>query len=270
MDTDNKTIRDFGEQWTTYDDAQGFFGSVALLADFIAPFDIGRFRGATVADIGAGTGRFVLALCEAGARQVVAVEPSNAVTVVRQKTQHLDQGLVRVLNVTGDNLPVDLALDYAISVGVLHHILDPKPVVAAVYRALKPGGQFVMWVYGKEGNGLYLALALPIRVISKHLPQRGKALLSHVLDAPLAAYIGLCKRWPNARLPLRDYMLEILGKLDRDKRRLVIYDQINPHYAKYYTRGEALALMQAAPFAVAIHHRKGYSWVVIGTKPLAQ
>ena len=32
MDTGQKTIRDFGEQWTTYDNADGYFGSLSLLA----------------------------------------------------------------------------------------------------------------------------------------------------------------------------------------------------------------------------------------------
>lgn len=267
MDTDRKTIRDFGEQWTTYDDADGFFGSLSLLADFIAPFPIEAFRDARVADIGAGTGRFVLSLLEAGAGHVVAVEPSAAAAVVVEKTRDIGAGRVTVLNVTGNDLPDDLSLDYAISVGVLHHIRRPEPVVAAVYRALKPGGKFVVWLYGKEGNGLYLALVLPIRMVSMHLPRWGKAFLAHLLNWPLAAYIAACKRWPRTPLPLRQYMVDILGKLDSGKRRLVIYDQLNPHYAKYYSGEEARQLMASAPFDVALHHRKGYSWVVIGTKP---
>ncbi len=267
MDIDSKTIRDFGEQWTTYDEVDGFFGSLALLSDFIAPFPVEAFKDARVADIGAGTGRFVLSLLEAGASHVVAVEPSSSAAVVEEKVRQVGPDRVTILRVTGDELPEDLSLDYAISVGVLHHITRPEPVVAAVYRALKPGGKFVVWLYGKEGNGLYLSLVLPIRLISKRLPQRGKAALAYFLNWPLATYIAVCKRWPLAPLPLRDYMVDILGKLDWDKRRLVIYDQLNPHYAKYYSGEEARRLMASAPFDVTLHHRKGYSWVVIGTKP---
>jgi hypothetical protein len=51
------------------------------------------------------------------------------------------------------------------------------------------------------------------------------------------------------------------------KRRLAIYDQLNPAYAKYYTREEAAALLAAAGFVdIRLHHRHGYSWSVIGTK----
>ena len=44
-------------------------------------------------------------------------------------------------------------------------------------------------------------------------------------------------------LPLADYMRRVMLPLTPAKRRVVIYDQLNPAYAKYYTAGEAEALM---------------------------
>lgn len=35
--TDEKTIKDFGEQWTYLTDNAGYYGSVALLSDIIEP-----------------------------------------------------------------------------------------------------------------------------------------------------------------------------------------------------------------------------------------
>jgi len=262
-----QTIADFGTQWTTYSDTSGLFGSVELLADFIAPFPIERFRNARVADIGAGTGRHSRALLEAGAAEVIAVEPSRAIEVIRSQVVPGFPGRVTALNCPGDGLPPTGDIDYAISVGVLHHIPEPGPVVAAVYRALKPGGQFVAWLYGKEGNLAYLLLVGLIRPISTRLPRRLAAGLAWILDIPLVAYMALCRWFPRAGLPLGDYLTNVLGHLPGDKRRLVIYDQIKPRYAKYYTQAEALALMSGAPFNVEVHSRRGFSWVVIGTKP---
>lgn len=261
-----RTIRDFGKQWTTYSDTVGFFGSADLLADFIAPVPISSFRGAAVADIGAGTGRHVRALLEAGAAKVVAVEPSEAIQVIIEcvAKQHPDR--VVALNVKGDELPARADMDYVISIGVMHHIPDPIPVVRAAYGALKPGGKFIVWLYGREGNELYLLLVTPLRWLTRHLPHKEVAGLAWLLDIPLAGYIRLCRAMPSLGWSLGDYMTEILGKLPADKRRLVIYDQLKPHYARYYSRSAALALMQSAPFEVEIHRRRGYSWVVIGTK----
>jgi SAM-dependent methyltransferase len=262
-----QTIEDFGEQWTEFSDTSGFFGSKELLADFISPFDIRNFEGRRVADIGAGTGRHVDGILEAGAREVIAVEPSQAIDVIRRRLSKDLGGRVIPMQITGDQLPPTGDIDYVISVGVIHHIPNPAPVVKAAYNALRPGGQFVVWLYGKEGNRLYLALVMPIRWFSKSLPMPALKVLSRLLDIPLAAYIFVCKKVHWRFLPLRDYMVAILGRLPADRRRVVIYDQLNPHYAKYYTGAEARALMSCAPFDVEVHHRRGYSWVVIGTKP---
>jgi SAM-dependent methyltransferase len=263
-----QTIADFGTQWTTYSDTAGLFGSAELLADFIAPFPLERFYGARVADIGAGTGRHSRALLEAGAARVVAVEPSQAVDVIRSQLASVCPGRIEIMNCSGDLLPASGDLDYAISIGVLHHIPEPAPVVAAVYRALRPGGQFVAWLYGQEGNTAYLWLMALIRPLSKRMPPRLTAILAWFLDLPLVAYMTLCRWLPHAGLPLTDYLNNVLGRLPGNKRRLVIYDQLKPRYAKYYTRAEAVALMSAAPFTIEVHPRRGFSWVVIGTKPL--
>jgi hypothetical protein len=62
-------------------------------------------------------------------------------------------------------------------------------------------------------------------------------------------------------------MTEVIGKMSREKRRLVIYDQLNPEYARYYTRDEARDLLARNGFGdVRLHHRHGYSWTVMGIK----
>ena len=266
MDIANKTIEEFGRQWTVYSDTSGFFGSTSLLADFITPFDISQFKGARVADVGAGTGRFVLALLDAEAKEVVAVEPSEAIHVIEEKTHGLEHK-VTLCHTTGDKIPGNNDFDFIISIGVLHHIPDPRPVIQAAYRALKPGGKLIIWLYGKEGNELYLFFTRPLRWLSTRLPHYGKALLSQLLNIPLSLYIALCKTFTKPPLPLQDYMVNILGNLSFSKRALVIYDQLNPTYVKYYEKQEAIDLVTTQPFDLTIHHRRGYSWVVIGTKP---
>ncbi|MCR4378625.1 MAG: class I SAM-dependent methyltransferase [Rhodospirillales bacterium] len=259
-----RTINDFGTQWTTYDNTDGYFGSAELLADFIKPFDTSHFTNARVADIGSGTGRFAAGLLEMGAKHVYAVEPSQAISVIENRFE--GDPRITALNIQGAALPRDLNLDFIISIGVVHHIPTPEPVIKAAYEALKPGGQFIVWLYGKEGSRAYLALALPLRLISRCMTSKMVAGLAWLLEFPLWGYIQVAKRWPWS-LPLKAYMTGVLDKIPKDKRRLVIYDQLKPAYAKYYTRDEASALLHLAPFSVEIHDRMGYSWVAIGVKP---
>jgi len=202
-------------------------------------------------------------ILKSGAKRVIAVEPSQAFEVLRRNI--LEPEKVTCLQVTGDKLPHDVSLDYVFSIGVLHHIPDPQPVVEAVFRALRPGGHFLIWLYGKEGNKPYLMFLLPLRAVAKHLPHFVLAALVWFLYYPLLLYTRLCHL---LALPLKHYFSSIFEKMSPEKRRLIIYDQLNPSYAKYYTRNEAEKLLLDANFEnVRVHHRHGYSWTVIGTKP---
>lgn len=259
-----RTIKDFGKQWLRYSDNEGYYGSLELFSDMLFPFfKIEDFRNCKVAEIGSGAGRIVNMLLESGVEHVVAIEPSDSFEVLIRNIRNPER--VTCLKMTGHQLPAYGDLDYIFSIGVLHHIHDPKPVVETAYRALRSGGHFFVWLYGKEGNAFYLAFINPLRVITRHLPHFALAGLVWMIYYPLHLYIRLCHRFP---LPLKRYLLSVFGKMSPEKRRLIIYDQLNPDYAKYYTRQEAIKLLEDGGFVnVRVHHRHGYSWTVIGIKP---
>jgi SAM-dependent methyltransferase len=260
-----RTVSDFGDQWTRYRDSDGYYGSTTFLADIFGPLlSLDELAGKTVADIGSGTGRIVNMLLDAGVARVTAVEPSEAFEVLKENTA-ARRDRIDYHKVTGEQLPATPALDLVVSVGVLHHIPEPEPVVAAAYRALRPGGRLVAWLYGREGNETYLRFVLPLRKVTTRLPHPLLAGLSHLLTLGVDLYLPLARRLP---VPLAGYMNNTLGKVSRDKRRLTIYDQLNPAYARYYTEAEARQLFEGAGFQdVRLHHRHGYSWTVLGHKP---
>lgn len=261
----DRTIDDFGDQWTRYTANDGFYGSPELLRDIFGPvLPLDALEGQRLAEIGSGTGRIVHMLLAAGAAHVTALEPSRAMDVLRENTRR-EADRITYLQCRGDELPAEPAQDIVVSIGVLHHIPDPAPVVAAAYRALKPDGRLLVWLYGWEGNAAYLSLVLPLRAISTRLPHGVLAGLCHALNGLLAVYIAMARRIP---VPLHRYMTEVIGRFSRQKRYLVIYDQLNPAYAKYYREAEARALLERAGFVdVVLHHRHGYSWTVMGRRP---
>lgn len=262
----SKTISDFGEQWVNYRDSPGYYGSVGLLADLFGPLlSLDAVRGMQVAEIGSGTGRIVNMLLDADATHVVAIEPSAAFSVLQTNTSNRSSQ-VTYLNVRGESLPSNLNLDLVVSIGVLHHIPEPEPVVEAAFRALRPGGYMLVWLYGREGNELYLKFANPIRALTKRIPHFFLGALCSILNVALDLYIFGCRFIP---LPMRSYMKNVLARFPRSVRRLTIYDQLNPAYAKYYSRSEAESLLKRSGFSsVSSWHRHGYSWSVIGQKPL--
>jgi SAM-dependent methyltransferase len=263
--TDAKTIADFGEQWTKHRDNSGFYGSTDLFVDAFGAFvSLDEIRGKRVGDIGSGSGRIVNMLLAAGAAEVVAVEPSDAFEVLKENTAR-DQDRVRYVHGTGEQIAEAAKdLDLIVSYGVLHHITDPLPVARAAREALRPGGRFLAWLYGREGNAAYLAVAEPMRKLTTKMPPVVLRGLSHAMNRALDVYVPACGRFP---LPLAGYMTNVVAKLDREKRYLVVYDQLNPAYAKYYREREARELFERAGFVdVKLHHRHGYSWTVAGTR----
>jgi len=263
MNVKDRTIKDFGEQWLRYSDNRGYYGSLDLFSDILFPFlKIEDLRHCKIAEVGSGTGRIVNMLLGSGVQHVWAIEPSESFSVLLQNIR--DPERVTCLKIPGEQLPGYGNLDYIFSIGVLHHIPDPKPVVEAAFNALRHGGQFLVWLYGKEGNKLYLTLITPLRTLTKYLPHFVLAILVWMIYYPFLMYIQLCRWLP---LPLRSYLLHVYKKMSPEKRRLIIYDQLNPAYAKYYTKAEAMKLLLDGGFInVRAHHRHGYSWTVIGTK----
>jgi SAM-dependent methyltransferase len=226
--------------------------------------DVESLRGRRVVEIGAGTGRFVRMFLEAGATHVTAVEPSAAFDVLKRNTADVQERL-SYLQTPGDQLPPSADADFVFSIGVLHHIPDPAPVVASAYAALRPGGTIGIWVYGKEGNGMYLAALHTVVAITRRLPHALLAATVWALYWPLAAYMHACR---IVNLPLAKYMREVLLKFDPPTRRLVLYDQLNPAYAMYYTEAQTRSLLERGGFTdIRLHHRHGYSWSAAARRP---
>ena len=258
-------MHEFGEQWVNFQENEGYYGNLDVFEDILGELlSIEDIKGKSVAEIGSGTGRIVNMLAQAGAAKIVAIEPSEAMGPLKKNTAGV-QDRITYIQEMGDRW-AHPDLDYVFSIGVLHHIFDPFPTIKNAFANLKPGGKFVIWVYGRENNELYLRLAEPIRALTTRIPHIFLAALSWPLLLALDVYVALCKIVP---LPMRSYMLNHIARLNQHSRRITIYDQLNPTWAKYYFGHEAEDLLKSSGFTdVRSFHRHGYSWTVVGTKPL--
>ena len=119
LDSVDPTIRDFGEQWTRYRTFPGYMGSQELFRDMIEPLlSLADIEGSRVCEIGAGQGRIITMLMEAGASYAIAIEPSDAFKVLRDNVRQFG-AKVECKHITGDRIPLGLDLDYILSLGVL-------------------------------------------------------------------------------------------------------------------------------------------------------
>jgi SAM-dependent methyltransferase len=257
-----RTIDDFGEQFTNYTTNDGYYASAAFMGDMLGPLlKLDDLKGQRIAEIGSGSGRIVKMLLEAGAAHVTATEPSSAFPVLVETVG--GDSRVECIKVPGDQLPAG-DFDYVFCIGVMQFIPETAPVVKAAHDALKPGGGFVVRIYSYEGNEAYLKVLMPIRFVTTKVPHAVLAGLVRVLDFGLVGYLALCKFLP---LPMRGYFNDVIRKLEPDKRRLVIYDQVNPSYVRYYKRSEAEALMRGRFEDVQLFHHDNTCWTILGRRP---
>jgi len=262
-----QTIEDFGNQWQIHGQVDpDHWSSTAMFRDHFGDlFDAQEIAGQTVAEVGSGSGRIINMICSFGPRKCYAIEPSAGFEVLKANTAR-HAGVIEYLNTTGDRFELS-DLDLVFSLGVIHHIKDPLDVVRNIHRSLRDGGRFLIWVYGHEGNAAYLFFYNLVAGITKRMPDSWLDWFSALLNYAIEPYIWLCRVLP---LPLRGYLVNVFGKCGWQKRKYIIFDQLNPAYAKYYRREELKALLKAAGFdRVELYHRHGYSWTAMATKGAA-
>lgn len=259
------TIQDFGRQWQEYTENKGFYASIEALEGLFHPLlNISDIQNATIADVGAGTGRYTLMFQQAGAEKIVALEPSDAYLILKKNIAGLKN--IECLKKRADEIPAD-GFDFVFCIGVLQFIQDPLPALKAMKQSLNKSGRIFLWVYSEENNRLYLSFVLPLRKLTTSLPHGVLKVLTSII-LPLAEIYALasltCCLFKLPKLPLSDYLKNYFMRVDRYTRKIIIHDQLNPTYVKYYNKIELKALLKSCGFDdIKLHHRMGYSWSVL-------
>jgi SAM-dependent methyltransferase len=151
-----------------------------------------RARGKTVLDVGCGNGYVLSRYAHYGA-DVHGVDITQ--TALRLSRRRFEGwGLPGEFRLTdGDHLSYpDGYFDIVCSMGVLHHIEDPRPMLAEIRRVLRPGGEFIMMLYHR--NSWKYRVLLPLRRLLDPA-YRGKSLqqalnMNDGPNCPLARVYG--------------------------------------------------------------------------------
>ncbi len=253
-----ETAARFGKQWRRFDHVEPYHEE--WFRRWIAPLGPDDFRGRVVLEGGCGKGRHTLAVSSWGAAAVVALDLGDSVDVTFAHTR----GRENVHVVQGDLAapPVARVFDVAFSVGVLHHLPDPRGGFDALCRQLRPGGRVAIWVYGRESNEWIVRFVDPLRTrVTSRLPAE---LLYWLTLPPSAALYGACQltRAPGlgARLPYREYLTQ-LASVPRREVHNIVYDQLVPPLAVYLAEAEVRAWFDRPGLAeVQVASHNGNSW----------
>ena len=128
---------------------------------WIAPVAPEFFKDKIVLEGGCGKGRHTQLAAQWGARDVIGIDLSAAVETAFAATRQLENAHIVQADIY--SLPLVRAFDYAFSVGVLHHLPDPRGGFKSLASKVKPGGHISAWVYGAENNEWITRWVNPLR-----------------------------------------------------------------------------------------------------------
>ena len=238
------TAENFGWQWQHFTHEDEHYTEQFLR--WIAPVAPEFFAEKLVLEGGCGKGRHTRLAAGWGARDVVGVDLSAAVETAYAATRDLANA--HIIQADIYNLPFKRArFDYAFSVGVLHHLPDPRAGFVALSRHVRPGGHLSAWVYGAENNEWITRFVSPLRerLTSRISPKT----LLHLSKIPTAALYAATKlvygplnRRPATRAVARrlfynDYLAS-LARFGWREQHTIVFDHFVAPISHYIPRDE--------------------------------
>lgn len=104
-------------------------------------------RGLRVLDVGCGNG-YVLSRYAVQGAKVAGVDITQTALDLTARRFDLLGLPCELARTDGDRLPFeDESFDVACAMGVLHHVEDPRPMLAEMRRVLVPGGRLILMLY---------------------------------------------------------------------------------------------------------------------------
>ena len=239
-----ETARAFGWEWTNYVEMHPEYEQQFL--DWIYPLQPQFFEGKLVLDAGCGIGRHAYFAAQYGAREVIGIDLSTAVETSFRNFGRLPNAHVvqaDIYNPPFKRPPDGGPFDFAYSIGVLHHLPDPRAGFESVLRLVRPGGSLFGWVYGYENNGVVHLFINPLRKwITTRLPHGAVNAMSLPLALMLQGLVkGIYRPLHGTRLferlPSHDYLYSLSGFSFRQNHSIV-FDHLVAPTAFYLKRDE--------------------------------
>lgn len=235
------TAENFGWQWRHFTDVDERYAEQFM--GWIAPVTPEFFRDKVVLEGGCGKGRHTQLAAQWGAREVIGIDLSEAVETAFAATRGLPNA--HVIQADIYHLPLARKFDYAFSVGVLHHLPDPRLGFFSLASKVKSGGHLSAWIYGAENNEWIVRLVNPVREkITSRIDQRALLHLSKVPAAGLFLATKLIYGPLNRRgstlgqyLFYNDY-LSAIAPFGWREQHLIVFDHLVAPTAFYIPRDE--------------------------------
>jgi len=278
------TARAFGYEWNAYrttpweEDVITFFwltgvdpnlyGKLAVRDIFtcyptpeeLAQIDPTTLKDATVLDVGCGMGKYLAVVAE-HAKYVIGLDLSDALTRARALLRQRPNVDLIQADILSPPLRTD-SVDFAYSVGVLHHTPDAHAAFARTASLVKPGGRLGIWVYPSELDQSRYAKRVHwiqdeiLRPLTCRMPPR---IMRRLVADPLGRLTFVRDRFAARHAAtgsrLARYVAMWAGALavgshrDPEIAAFLNFDWYSPQYRSYHNEDEVQRWYQEADFA---------------------
>lgn len=268
--SDPKTVKGFGDEWTRFDQTGMSDNETKQLFErYFSIFPWAALpKDAVGFDLGCGSGRWAK-LVAPRVKTLYCIDPSAAIEVAKRNL--VNNSNCEFYQVGVDEIPLrDKSMDFCYSLGVLHHIPDTRAALMACVTKLKPGAPFLLYLYYAFDNrpmwfrALWQMSNLIRKVISR---------MPHGLRYAMSQIIAGVVYWPLARMakladklgvnvtnfPLSSYRDRSFYVMRTDA-----LDRFGTRLEQRFTRAEITSMMESAGLENISFSEKVPYWCAVG------
>ncbi len=273
---DADVARGFGKEWSTFRQDETSLAREQRETIFenyfrIFPWQLLPPGGGIGADVGCGTGRWAMMVAPRVSHlHLVDVSP-EALAVTREHLQSQNNVSFHASSVADIPLPAH-SLDFAFSLGVLHHVPDTQAAISAIAQKLKRNAPFLVYLYYAFDNrpAWYRALWMisnGIRIVVSRLPHGLRKIISEVIAAtvywPFARFVALLSRLgiSGDSIPLSWYANKSFYVMRTDA-----YDRFCTRLEKRFTRAQIEQMLLRAGFEQIQFSDSPPYWCAVGIR----
>jgi SAM-dependent methyltransferase len=264
-----RTLHAFGDEWQRFPEIHDIHAQTFRWY-FEGPEEV-RWRGLRVLDAGCGMGRWLHFARQEGA-QVVGMDVSPAIDVVARRE---GRGVDLVQADLRHPPFAEGTFDLVYSLGVVHHLEDPRAGVRALADLVRPGGELRLYVYRTLRDEHWLRRRLLDAVtLLRRATTRMPFGVVHAISFAIAVVATVGFLWPRRALRrtrwgdrlTRD--LPLVQYADVPFRMLVAeqFDRLAAPLEGRFTSDEIAAWLEAVGIEVRAV-LAGLGWRVIGRRP---
>ena len=277
---DPRVARGFGREWSTFRQDTDHLSQQQrqeIFNDYfrIFPWHLLPPGGGVGIDVGCGTGRWSMLVAPRVGHLHLLDASADTLAVAKENLKLANNVSFHANSVAEIPLPAN-SLDFAYSLGVLHHVPDTPAALEAIAGKLKPGAPLLVYLYYALDNRPLWYRALwrltnVARLVISRLPHPLRLIVSQTIAAlvywPIARFARVLSRLGRSAqsLPLSYYADKSFYVMQTDA-----YDRFCTRLEKRFTRIEIERMLTRAGFDNVQFSNNVPFWCAVGIKSSAR